>query len=345
MRSYTKIILILLIVLLLSLTTQVWQQPFDAVFDVFRNVMIAFGLAYITFPIKRFLTRHGIHRNIATVITLLLVAGVFVILGVLVVPLITDQAINLFKAIQTSSINIDWIKNNPGANRVYEMVLPYIDNIASTSLNVISTTTQNIISASTKLLGDAIIILFLYLYMISDFEKIVDGIKKRLVYGTKRYDFVRRLNQEYLKYLKGLVIITIIMVILYGLVFALAGHPYWATLAALSLFAEVAPIVAGVIINIIALVTAAFVSQKLFITVLIIILILPNIEGNIINPLIHRRNIKINPIIILIGIFVGNNLFGITGIILAIPTIIFYKVFKEYYGDEFRRFLVEKWNE
>lgn len=343
MRSYTKIILILLIVLLLSLTTQVWQQPFDAVFDVFRNVMIAFGLAYITFPIKRFLTRHGIHRNIATVITLLLVAGVFTILGVLVVPLITDQAVNLLKAIQTSDIS--WVRDNPTVNRIYEMIVPYIDNIASTSLNVISTTTQNIISASTKLLGDAIIILFLYLYMISDFEKIVEGIKKRLVYGTKRYDFVRRLNQEYLKYLKGLVIITIIMVILYGLVFALAGHPYWATLAALSLFAEVAPIVAGVIINIIALVTAAFVSQKLFITVLIIILILPNIEGNIINPLIHRRNIKINPIVILIGIFVGNNLFGITGIILAIPTIIFYKVFKEYYGDEFKRFLVEKWNE
>lgn len=345
MKSYTKIVLILLIFLLLSLTSQIWQEPFFAIFDVFRNVMIAFGLAYITFPIKRFLTDHKIHRNIATIITLLLVAGLFTILGFLVVPMVTDQALNLLKAIQTSSIDVSWIRKSPGANRVYQMILPYLDNIASTSLNVISTTTQNVIAASTKLVGDAIIILFMYLYIISDFEKIIDGIKKRLVYGTKRYAFVKRLNQEYLKYLRSLVIITIIMVILYAVIFAAAGHPYWATLAALSLFAEVAPIVAGVIINIIALITAAFVSQKLFLVVLAIVLILPNIEGNIINPLIHRRNVKISPIVILIGIFVGNNLLGITGIILAIPTIIFYKVFKEYYGDEFRRFLAEKWRE
>ena len=73
-----------------------------------------------------------------------------------------------------------------------------------------------------------------------------------------------------------------------------------------------ASIVAGVITLFTGGVTQA-------ITVLLVLLILQQIDGNIIGPRIMGDALNVNPILIIVSITIGGAYFGVLGMFLAVP--------------------------
>lgn len=337
MKLYYKIIAILVIISLLVYLKPVWIGPYNAIFVVIKNLSFAFAIAYVTYPIKKKLVEFRLPKSLASLLTVLILVSFIVLLGIMILPVAYEQLINLNNLIQNSNETLTLLKNKPELTQVFDLIRPYISGITKDTITVVSNILGGIYSFSANIIGSSIIIFFFYLYIISEFEKIVIVIKKKLDPERKRYQFIKKLNIEYMLYIKGLVTITVIMFFIYGVSYYLMGHPYWATLTVLGLFTEVVPIIAGVAINTLALITAAFHDQRLFYSVLILTLILPNIEGNILHPLILKKSISIHPVIILASVFIGNNLFGVIGVIIAMPTIICYKVFKNTYGEDIKK--------
>lgn len=70
-------------------------------------------------------------------------------------------------------------------------------------------------------------------------------------------------------------------------------------------------------------------------------LILTTIEGQFVQPLVVGRRLKLNPIIVFLALWFGGWFWGITGIVLAIPTLVGLKVIAEHseHGKPMEEFL------
>ncbi|MDF9867625.1 putative PurR-regulated permease PerM [Bacilli bacterium PM5-3] len=344
MNKMVKVFLILVILLLLTFLLPTFAPALRVLLGIFMNMFIAAGLAYVSYPLVKYLRNKGLKNSLASSITLFIFLLLIIIVGVLSVQLIYPQIIRAIELVQNSSDSIAWLKDNPQITKAFDYLSPYIDKAAQQALDYFANTTQLAITKSTKFIADFALISCLYLYILFDSERIVKTIKEKLVFGTRNYNFVKSLNKEYMNYLKGLIIIIAITVVEYGVIYYLIGHPDWMALAALCAFSNLIPYYGGIIVNLIALATSIFVSPALFIKVLICVIVLPTFEGNVLNPMVHKKTISISPIVLLPAIFIGSSLFGFIGILLSIPAIILYKVFKEYYGEDIKKYIVAAWN-
>jgi len=75
------------------------------------------------------------------------------------------------------------------------------------------------------------------------------------------------------------------------------------------------PLFAGAIITIMVLLEDWF--KAIFI--LIVFILIQQIEGNILNPILNRKFIGLPPVLVLIALIIGGKLWGLLGAVLAIP--------------------------
>jgi predicted PurR-regulated permease PerM len=112
-------------------------------------------------------------------------------------------------------------------------------------------------------------------------------------------------------YVRGQLLIALCMAVLYAIGFYAFGVPAWAGLAALAgLLADGDGLwrIGGIV--------------GLFVVV-------QSIEGYILTPRILGRRLSLHPMAVFLGLLIGGKLFGLLGIILAVPTIAIAKVFLE----------------
>ena len=131
--------------------------------------------------------------------------------------------------------------------------------------------------------------------------------------------YIEILDEEMMKYLGGLLKIVFITLFEYSLGYLLIGHPNALLLGLLASLAVVIPYFGGIFINIIALITAFVISSTLFIKTIICVLVLSFIDGYLINPLVYGKSNQLHPLIVIIAVFAGGILFGLFGIIMALP--------------------------
>ena len=55
--------------------------------------------------------------------------------------------------------------------------------------------------------------------------------------------------------------------------------------------------------------------------VLVVVLVVQNVEGNLLQPLIQGRAVRLHPVVILVTVTAGFLLFGIAGAVLAVPVV------------------------
>ncbi len=110
--------------------------------------------------------------------------------------------------------------------------------------------------------------------------------------------------------------------VLIGLGVWLVGVPLALPIAVLTFFGGFIPIVgafaAGVVAVVVALVTNG-VGPALI--VLAIIVVVQQVEGNVLQPILVSKSLKIHAAVVLGGVALGGTLFGVVGAFLAVPVI------------------------
>ena len=106
-----------------------------------------------------------------------------------------------------------------------------------------------------------------------------------------------------------------------GTVYALLGLESFVLLGLIAGLAEAIPIVGPLAGAVPALLVAATRGPELVLVVAAFYVVIQVIEGNILVPLIMRNTIGISPFLVVVSILVGAALGGITGALLAVPTV------------------------
>lgn len=348
MKYYYKALILAVLLILLGYSMPILFTPIlKIVLPVVLNFFLAACLAFVTYPVARFLIKHKVNSGIAYGATILTLVGVVALIGFLLFPLFAAQItnfINIINGFDSKSINIEFIRQSETLSWLYNQFAHYIDEIITLTLNWISTFTTDIISVSTNILTNAAIVFIIYIYMLVEYQGIRNKIRNILVYGTKRYEFFKTLEHEFGQYVKGSLITMVIFFFEYAIVYSIIGHPDWRTFAVLYALAHIVPYLGGIIVNMLILITAATISTDLLLKCMVAVMILPNLEGYIIMPFVQKRTIKINPLLMFFAIFVFGAAFGILGVVFALPILIFIKVLIKFYGKDFKSYVSNVWN-
>ena len=193
-------------------------------------------------------------------------------------------------------------------------------NILADLGNYVSNGAINFIGVSLGVLSAALVCLSAAIYFLIDMDKIRNEVKVIVKKKSKKaFRYIKLLDDQMKKYLVGFMKILIINFFLYSFAFFIVGHPNALLLGFMASVASLVPYFGGIFTNVIALVTAFVVSPALFIKTLIAVAVLSVLDGNVISPLVYGKSNEIHPLLIILAIFAGGLLFGMVGIILALP--------------------------
>lgn len=131
---------------------------------------------------------------------------------------------------------------------------------------------------------------------------------------------IQRLIQQYLY---GLLIVMFLLGILNSLGLWIIGISYpvfWGFLAAfLAIIPFIGTFLGGLMTVVYALATTATIWQPA--AVIGLFTVVQFLEGNIITPKIVGESVKVNPLAIILSLVIGGSLWGVAGLILAVPII------------------------
>jgi len=319
---------------------------------VYCIVSVVFSL--LLYPLVLFLRRKLKFRNtLAVVVTLLLV--IFLISGIvlLFVPLIISQGENL------SLLDINSLENN--YNRLLNDVTIYLNShnidlqqIAKSSnftsfsnFEFIPNFLNNIVSTVGNIGMGLASVLFISFFILKERSSFSIAFKNILPVNQKEkvLNSVEKINEMLSKYFLGLLLQLFIILVLYFIVFLIFGVENALIIALLCAVFNIVPyvgpiiatFVAGILIMISSIGTGAdFASETLPTTIYVLIgmFIVQLIDNNVSSPLIFSKSTNSHPLEVFLVILIAGILFGITGMIIAVPFYTSLKVIgKEFFPE------------
>lgn len=186
--------------------------------------------------------------------------------------------------------------------------------------------------------------LFASFYFLKDGRRIVDGLLL-LLPGERKLEaeiLLRRINAVLGDYLRGQLLIVLLMGTLGFIMFTLLGVRFSLLLGIVIGLAEIVPMIGPIIAAAVAIIVAVFDGASKFglppiydgLVVVAAYVILNQIENYLIVPQIMGKVTKLHPLLIFFSVLAGGHLFGILGFILAVPVAAMLRIFLEYLLDK-----------
>lgn len=327
------VVLTLVIIFLIINTFGFWTGILKKIFSIVLPFIISFAIAYALYPFVEKLTKRKVPKPLAVFIVIAVVVGFLTLVISLMIPVVIEQLTALFNWLMEFVLKIS-NDYNVDLNSIQEHIGDF-KTVISNYGKSIGDFSFSVIMQSINILTLFIICFITAIYFLADMEKIRKKIKGFLKRHNKRtYRYIERLDHEVSQYFVGLEKYIIIQFVEYTTIFFIIGHPYYLLLGILCSVTTIIPYFGGIFANIIAAITAFFVSQKLFILTLIVAFICPNIDGYIISPRVYGKTNNVPGLLTIFAVFAGGKLAGIMGIVIALPVTIILLATYRFYEDD-----------
>jgi len=133
-------------------------------------------------------------------------------------------------------------------------------------------------------------------------------------------DVMLQVGKAFGGYVRGTLASMIIIGSLTGLGMALLGVPYALLFGILAALTELLPYLGPWISGSISVVFSLIAVGPLkAVEVIILFILIQEIEGNVVEPLVMSRAVRIDPLLVIVAVLIGLDLLGIVGAILAVP--------------------------
>lgn len=315
-------------------------------------IAIAAVISLIGRPIVLLLRKKLKFRNtIAVIVTMLFLIGLLIGLVLLFIPLIVEQGQNL------SLLNINELQNN--VEGLYSQVMTYFDlkNIdveqsikESNLLNKIDyALIPNFLNALVSGFGSFSIglfsVLFISFFFLKDSKLFEDGVMTFVPHGneSRSKKSFTKIKDLLSRYFVGLIFQILILFIIYTVFLLISGTENAIVIAflcaLLNLIPYVGPMVSGVLMIVLTMTSNLGENFQEEISPALIWVIAGFVVGQLVDnfasqPIIFSKSVKSHPLEIFLVILIAGVLFGIVGLIVAIPAYTAIKVIlKEFLSE------------
>ncbi|GAB2672423.1 AI-2E family transporter [Paenibacillus thermoaerophilus] len=308
---------------------------------VFAPFLIAMIISYVLNPVVNMLNDRKVPRTIAVLlIYAMFVASVVVVLMNLV-PMLIAQLRELNEHVPGLTFRaqslINGVSDNPlvpeGIRTGFDKALTHVEN----RLNAAIGDLIQGIGSTLNVLFVAFIVPFLAFYMMKDFqliEKTVLAIVPR-EHRKQTVKLVVDIDEALGNYVRGQILVCLIVGILAYIGYWIIGMPYALLLASVVALFNIIPYLGPFFGAAPAMLVAATISIKMMLLVAAVNLICQVLEGNVISPQVVGRSLHLHPLVIIFALLVGGELAGIVGMILAVPFFAVIKVIAHHVANHY----------
>ena len=300
----------------------------------FYAFLISGALYYAMVPLIDLLTGHKVPRPLAVAITYLvfiaLLTGLVILIGpslqsefaalIITMPEKADQMLEFFESLKETAFfgqlfNLEAIS----IDNLAEIIRNAINNSLTYALNSISL----ILNFMTGFFITIFVIPFLLYYMLMEsgsgrIAGVVNKLTPRL-HAERTNRSLADLNRQLASYVQGVGIISVLIGILAYIGFLIIGVEYALVLAVFVAITNVVPIIGPFIGAVPAVLVGAIDSPLMVVKVIIVIVIIQQLDSIAVRPLVLGHKMAISPLAVIMVVLLAGRLWGLLGIILAVP--------------------------
>jgi putative permease len=337
-----------LLVIFLYYFNQLFSQQLTLLKSAITAIVLPFGIAlfisYLLAPLSDIVHKYNpTDKKLVGVIFVLLISlAIIGLFGYFIGDIIYEQGKSFFRndfeGIRT------WIETtiieNETAESIYQQVVDRIDqNETPIFLNIV-----NILKSTVAIIAVIVLVPVFLFFLLHDKTNIFLGIVKIVPskYQSHTKELGVRANEVIQKYFNGRFISMFIMSILFSIMFIAFGFSVQRSIffGFLLGFLDIIPYIGGFIGILLPILYSftiqdtLFLGQFTFIGLLVVNIILQAFQGNILQPYIMGKEVNLHPLLVLSSFIFFGALFGIVGVILAIPITGIIKTSVIYYREQ-----------
>jgi len=334
-----KFVLFLLILLLIVLNILVLSKisyifkPLSVLFKTVLLPLILTGVVYYLLnPLVDYLERKKIKRVYSIIMLYLAIIGIITLIILMVVPLIRKQVLSLVRNFPTYSetirIQFEQLIGSQFFNELQSTLNFNLDDLsktvsdkASAILNASWSSLGGFLGALTETLISLVTVPFILFYLLKDGKRlphfILGFVPTTLRDQTHRV--MLEMSHQISSYIRGQIIVSFCIGSLLFIGYQVIGLEYSLVLAIVAAFTSVVPYLGPAIAITPALIVASVTSPIMLLKMIAVWTIVQLIEGKFISPQIMGKSLHVHPITIIFVILTAGNLFGLVGILLAVP--------------------------
>jgi putative heme transporter len=311
--------------LLVLVATAVALWVLGRMWSVVWPLIVGLLLTTLTWPLARFLRRHGwppaLAASTVTVLFLAVAAGVVALIAVPVASQSGELTDGVVEGIQKlrgwaagPPLNIGDAQINQAFDSAVARAQEGVGSMVSAVVTGVGTVVNGVVTA--------VLALFLMFFFLKDGPRFLPWLARQLP-GRLATDVptVAERGWETLgSFVRSQAAVGLLDAVLIGLGLWILGVPLVLPLAVLTFVSAFVPIIgalfAGFVAVLIALVSNGLTDALL---VLAIIVVVQQLEGNVFQPMIQSRGLGLHAAVILLAVTLGGSLAGIVGSLLAVP--------------------------
>ena len=332
-----NLLIIVAIVCLLYSIRALWLGIVANIFKVLSPFLLAFALAYVLYPLVRKLIDAGSPKWLAILAVCILGMGSILIIILLTVPLLYEQIL-LFLSNVTVLLSDLSSKYEINFGGLQSSLSDFSTNVISRLGSSISNGAISAVGASFGVMSTAVVVIGAAIYFLIDMGKIRASVKEYFFERNKRtMNYIDKLDDEMTKYIGGMGLDVLLQMIEYTLAFLIIGHPNYLILGILSGLSAIIPWLGGFLVAVISLLVSSVISTKMFLLTVIICIICPIIDGNVIGPKVYGKTNSLHPILVIFAVSAGGAIAGFWGIVVSLPIAIAIKTTYQFYKKDIHK--------
>jgi predicted PurR-regulated permease PerM len=311
---------------------------------ILTPILLAFIIAYVLDPIVDQLEAWRVPRPAAIAIVLAMVLGVLVLFLALVLPSIATEVAGVIQELPRQLTNL-WARVGPwleqrgvaiphSTTELIDQLSGYVSTVASSILAPARSVLTTLMGGTVSVIGSvfaAVVVLVLAVYLLNDFDRMIAGIRELipLRWRATVTNYAEEINQILSHFLRGQLTVMAILAVLYGGAYALLGVRLAVPIGIAAGMLNFIPYLGG------AFALTAGVLMSLLdgwhtgqlVGVILAYTVVQTLEGFVITPRIIGKTVGLSEIWVLVALFVGAEIFGFLGVLLAVPAAAVAKIF------------------
>lgn len=312
----------------------------DSIYSFMRPVVTGLIIAYILNPVSKLFEDHvfkklkneGTKWKLSVGFSLLAIILAIVLLFVALIPQLVDSVATFVNNVGGYVDALQELLHEYEHESYFGIDISSIadigDKLLTTVSDYFSKNVGNVVNTSANIgrgVVDLLLALILAVYLLLDKKRLKDGLSRLfgLIMKPDTYsstgDFIRRCNGIIIRYISFDIVDGIIVGIVNAVFMLIAGMPYAVLISVIVGITNLAPTFGPIVGALIGGFILVLVKPWYGLAFLIFTVIIQTIDGYILKPKLFGESLGVSPLMILISIILGGRLFGVSGILLAIP--------------------------
>lgn len=292
--------------------------------DLFLILVISFTLTFILKPVVDSIENLGAARWVAVLMVFLGLGSIAVLAVMMLFPVISTQVNQISAAFSKERLTV--MLNDLSAQ--ISTQVPFLKSDAireqlSSTLVAIGNSAGEALSGLLSTAATLAIVPFITFFMLSDYYNMQKSIIRSMPnkYFEMALNIIYKIEDQLSKYIRGTVTESVIVGIIYTIIYFSLGINYATVLGLIGGFTNVIPFAGPFIgaIPTLLITIVQFGDLRMLIPIAVATIAVQQIDQMFVQPAVFSKIMDIHPLTMFLVILIGNETLGVMGMVLAVP--------------------------